>query len=97
MPAFYMILAEKNYQNARILIIFARKINKIPEFYFYIIFARKMPGFDIIIIARKIFSQIFFFLGGGSALPSPRLLRLWYCMQQSIKTSHAEMGQIPLL
>jgi len=32
--------------------IFARKINKIPEF--YMIFARKMPEFYII-IARKIF------------------------------------------
>jgi len=32
--------------------IFAQKINKIPEF--YIIFARKMPEF-FIIIARKIF------------------------------------------
>jgi len=35
--------------------IFARKINKIPQF--YMIFARKMPKFYII-IARKIFSRI---------------------------------------
>ena len=47
-----MILAPKNYQSTLIFTIFARKINKIPEF--YTIFARKMPKFYII-IARKIF------------------------------------------
>ena len=45
---------------------FARKINKIPEF--YVIFPRKMLEFYII-IARKIFFPIFF--GGGGAPPSP--------------------------
>ena len=47
-----MILARKNYQNTLIFMIFARKINKIPQF--YMIFARKIPEFYII-IARKIF------------------------------------------
>jgi len=46
----------KNYQNIRIFMIFARKINKIPEF--FMIFARKMPEFYII-IAIKIFSPEF--------------------------------------
>ena len=45
--------------------IFARKINKIPEF--YTIFSRKMPE-CYIIIARKIFFPIFFF-GGGACPP----------------------------
>jgi len=45
--------------------IFARKINKIPEF--YTTFARKMPEFYII-IALKFFSR-FFFLGGGHVPP----------------------------
>jgi len=44
--------------------IFARKINKTEEL--YMIFARKMPEFYII-IARKIFFPIFFFWGGASA------------------------------
>ena len=71
----------KNYQNARILhdsgpknhpkypnfMIFARKINKIPEF--YTIFARKMPEFYIK-IARKIFFPDFFCgVGGGARAP----------------------------
>ena len=49
--------------------IFARKINKIPEF--YMIFAPNVPEFYII-IARKIFFPIFFLWGGAlanSALP----------------------------
>jgi len=46
--------------------IFARKINKIPEF--YTIFARKMPEFYII-IARKIF---FPNLGGGGGNVPPQ-------------------------
>jgi len=46
--------------------IFARKVNKIPEF--YMIFARKMPEFYII-IARKIFFPIFFV---GGAPPAGR-------------------------
>ena len=44
--------------------IFARKINKIPEF--YTTFARKMPEFYII-IALKYFSRFFF--GGGGTCP----------------------------
>jgi len=48
---------------------FARKINKIPEF--YMIFARKMPEF-FIIITQKIFPP-----------PCPHLLRLW--LQVKIK------------
>jgi len=48
---------------------FARKVNKIPEF--YMIFAGKMPEFYVI-IAREIFSPNF--RGGGhvpSLPPSP--------------------------
>jgi len=56
----------ENYQNTRIFMIFARKINQISEF--YMIFARKMPEFYII-IARKIFSPNF--KGGGARAPCP--------------------------
>jgi len=31
-PEFYMIFAQKNYQNTLIFMIFARKINKVPNF-----------------------------------------------------------------
>jgi len=49
--------------------IFARKIwTKFSEF--YMIFARKMPEFCII-IARKIFFSIFFLGGGGARVPCP--------------------------
>jgi len=51
--------------------IFARKINTIPEF--YMSFARKMPEFYII-IARKIFFPNF---RGHVPLPAPRFLRIW--------------------
>jgi len=53
--------------------IFAQKINKIPKF--YVIFARKMREFYVI-IAGKIFSRI---VEGTtpSLAPSPRLLCLW--------------------
>jgi len=47
---------------------FARKINKIPEF--YMIFARIVPEFYIIIV-RKYFSRIW-----GARPPAPRLLCL---------------------
>jgi len=47
--------------------IFARKINKIPEF--YTISVRKMPEFYIE-IARKIVFPIIFFLGGARAPPA---------------------------
>jgi len=60
MPEYYMILARKKYQNTRIFLMSALRVNKMPEFY--------------IIIARKIFSRFFFFLGGGgtcSPLPVP--------------------------
>ena len=48
---------------------FAQKINIIPEF--YMIFARKVPEFDIIInnCPRNIF-RIFFFWGGGGHVPA---------------------------
>jgi len=45
-PNFTLFLPE-NYQNTRIFVTFARKINEIPEF--YTIFARKMPEFYAII------------------------------------------------
>ena len=62
----------KNYQNALICMIFARKIYKIPEF--YMIFARKMPEFYVIIARKKYFYRI---LGGHVPPPlAPRLLRL---------------------
>ena len=48
--------------------IFVREINKISEF--YMIFARKMPEFDII-IAQKIFFPNFFGRGGGHVPPAP--------------------------
>ena len=58
--------------------IFARKINKIPDF-----FARKMPEFYTI-IAPKYFSRIFFFWG-GHVLPCPRLPRLWFSISVSVR------------
>ena len=74
MPEFYVILVrKKNYQNTRIFMIFARKINNISEF--YTVFARKMPEFCII-ISRKVFPEIW---GGGTCpLSHPRLLRLLF-------------------
>jgi len=48
-PNFARFLPE-NYQNTLIFMIFARKIKKIPEF--YMIFARKMPEFFIIIVVK---------------------------------------------
>jgi len=66
MPEFYVILVrKKNYQNTRIFMIFARKINNISEF--YTVFARKMPEFCII-ISRKVFPEIW---GGGHVPPVP--------------------------
>ena len=53
-----------------IFMTFARKINKIPEF--YMIFARKMPEIYITMARKKTFFPIF--LGGGGArapLPIP--------------------------
>jgi len=47
-------ICPKNYQNAGIFMIFAKKVPKMPEFY--------------MVIAREIFSGIFFF-GGGRAAP----------------------------
>jgi len=61
----------KNYENTRIFMIFGRKINKIPEY--YVIFARKMPEFYIIInCPKKYFSRFF----GGCPRPSPLALKL---------------------
>jgi len=71
-PNFTRFLPEKlpKYPNFHGRL-FARKINKIPEF--YMIFARKMPEVYII-IARKIFLPKF--RGHMPSLPS-RLLHLW--------------------
>ena len=64
MSEFYMILARKIIKiYTRIFMIFARKMNKIPEF--YTIFDRKMLELYII-IGRKIFSRI---LGGTCPPP----------------------------
>jgi len=54
--------------------IFARKINKIPEF--YTMFARKLPEFYIIMAPKNIFAE---FEGGGARAPLcplPHFLRL---------------------
>ena len=55
MPEFYTILAWKISQNTRIFITLSKKINKIPEF--YMIFARKMSEFYIIIARIKVVRQ----------------------------------------
>ena len=70
-PNFTWFLPE-NYQNIRIFMIFARIINKIPQF--YAIFARKMLEFYIK-IARKFFSP---YLGATCLLcpPSPTPMQL---------------------
>jgi len=62
----------KNYQNIRIFMIFAGKINKIHQF--NMIFARKMPEFYIKIAPKNLFSRIL----GGTCPPAPRLLRLCF-------------------
>jgi len=54
----------KNYRNARIVTIFALKINKIPEFYMN--FTPKMPEFYIIIAQKYFFSNFV----GVRALPA---------------------------
>jgi len=78
MPEFYMILARKISNCTRIFIIFfSEKNNKIPEF--YIICARKMHEFYII-IARIIFSRI---LGGLFNL----IIRLTQQQQQCVLLS----------
>ena len=67
--------------------IFARKINNIPEF--YVIFAR--------ILHKNCQKSIFpeFFWGVGVRAPSPHLLRLWYlhivtgCIEQYQRTGNA--------
>jgi len=53
-----------------VYVIFARKINNIPEF--YIIFAPKMPDFYMI-VAQQIFSRFFgrFGVGVGTRAPCP--------------------------
>ena len=61
-----MILALKIIIMHNFLMIFARKIYKIPEL--YMIFARKMPEFYII-IARKYFFPNF--RGARAPLPPP--------------------------
>jgi len=66
MPEFYDS-CQKNYQNIRIFMIFAGQINKIREF--YMIFARKMPEFYIV-ITRKIFFPEFW----GARAFCPRFL-----------------------
>jgi len=67
-----MILARKIIKiYTRIFMIFARKMNKIPEF--YTIFDRKMLELYII-IGRKIFSRI---LGGTCPPPSPTPINKW--------------------
>ena len=53
----------KNYQNTLIFIIYARKINKIPEF--YMIFARILHDNW----PKKYFPGFFFFGGGGMCPP----------------------------
>jgi len=64
MPEFYLILARKISKIPEFLYFF-RKINKIPEF--YIIFARKMLEFYIIITPKNFFR----ILGGDVPPASP--------------------------
>jgi len=61
MPEFYMIYPRKiaKYLNFYVCVFFARKVNKIPEF--YMIIARKMAEFYITIARKICFSRI---LGG---------------------------------
>ena len=61
-----------------------------PKPEFYMIFARKMPEFNII-IARKIRFPIFFFWGGAHAPYPPRLLRLWEATIKHGKTPCIEL------
>ena len=64
MPKFYMILPEKlaKYPN---FVLFAQKINKIPEF--YIIFARILHNN----CPKNIFPRLFWGGGGGGTCPLP--------------------------
>ena len=67
--------------------IFARKINKIPQF--YVIFARKIPEFCPKIARKFFFPGLFFlFWGGGTCPPAPRLLRLWLRSSQLFDCTH---------
>ena len=79
MPEFYIILDRKIIKNTGIFMIFSRKFNKILEF--YMIFARKMPEFYMIIARTKYFFPIFFF-GGGDV---PLLPSVSYNVLKSIR------------
>ena len=71
MPEFYMILARINHQNTLIFVIFAGKINKIPEFLHDFcsknarILHNNCPKFFFIIFSKHV-----------PPAPSPRFLRL---------------------
>ena len=71
MPEFYMILARRIIHIPDFYNYICPKINKILEF--YMIFAKKMPEFYII-ITPKIFSRI---LGDMPPHPFSRLIFLW--------------------
>jgi len=66
LPNFTRDICPKNYQNARLFMIHARKVNKIPEF--HSIFGRNAR------ILHNNYPKNFFFdffLGGGAVTPSP--------------------------
>ena len=70
---------------------FARKINKIPEF--YTIFARKMPEFYIgLTIARKIFPDLFF-LGGGHVPPTPSFTPMIVIIKKCCDVASGSRGE----
>ena len=70
MPEFYIILGRKNIKIPRIFTIFARKINKIPEF------TRFLPE-NARILQDNCPKNIFYEFGGACPLCPPRLLLLW--------------------
>ena len=86
------VLCPENCQNTGIIIIFAWKINKIPEF--NMIFAWKMPDFFCRIIAGKIFfSRI---LGGicpSAPSPTPMVLEtcFWRFKSNETDSKHPHM------
>jgi len=89
MPEFHMIHARKFSKNIRMFMIFAWKINKIPEF--YTILAPKVSEFYIN-IARKIFFSEY--LGARAPpAPVPPSPRLWSKTYNSLPVQSVNLGQ----
>jgi len=70
MLQFLRDICQKTCENARIFMMFAQKFNKISEF--YMIFARKMPEFYMIIVWKIFFPNS----------PLPRLLHLCWAINK---------------